>query len=99
VLLPASIIGALLLVAQGVPQNLKAYTTAHPLEQPPRRRPSRKGPVASQEVIKMLGTNGGGFFNANSAHPFENPTPLSNLLQMFSDLHHSRRDSPIRWAA
>ncbi len=43
-----------------------------------------QGPVASQEAIKMLGTNGGGFFNANSAHPFENPTPLSNLLQMFS---------------
>jgi K+-transporting ATPase ATPase A chain len=83
VLLPASIIGALLMVAQGVPQNLKAYTTAHPLEQPAQVQTIAQGPVASQEVIKMLGTNGGGFFNANSAHPFENPTPLTNLFQMF----------------
>ena len=81
VLLPASIIGALLMVAQGVPQNLKAYTTAHTLEQ--QTQTIAQGPVASQEVIKMLGTNGGGFFNANSAHPFENPTPLTNLFQMF----------------
>jgi K+-transporting ATPase ATPase A chain len=73
VLLPASLIYALLLIGQGVPQNLNAYTTAHP-----------QGPVASQEAIKMLGTNGGGFFNANSAHPFENPTPFSNLLEMLS---------------
>jgi K+-transporting ATPase ATPase A chain len=84
VLLPASIIGALLMVAQGVPQNLKAYTTAHPLEQPSQTQTIAQGPVASQEVIKMLGTNGGGFFNANSAHPFENPTPWTNLLQMLS---------------
>jgi K+-transporting ATPase ATPase A chain len=83
VLLPASIIGALLMVAQGVPQNLKAYTTAHPLEQPAQVQTIAQGPVASQEVIKMLGTNGGGFFNANSAHPFENPMPLTNLFQMF----------------
>ncbi|MGO9319057.1 MAG: potassium-transporting ATPase subunit KdpA [Terracidiphilus sp.] len=83
VLLPASIIGALLMVAQGVPQNLNAYTTAHPLEQPSQVQTIAQGQVASQEVIKMLGTNGGGFTNANSAHPFENPTPLTNLFQMF----------------
>src|ERR1022692_1416695 len=83
VLLPASIIGALLMVAQGVPQNLHAYTSAHTLETPSQTQTIAQGPVASQEVIKMLGTNGGGFFNANSAHPFENPTPFSNLFQMF----------------
>jgi K+-transporting ATPase ATPase A chain len=83
VLLPASIIGALLMVAQGVPQNLNAYTTAHPLEQPSQTQTIAQGPVASQEIIKMLGTNGGGFTNANSAHPFENPSPLTNLFQMF----------------
>jgi K+-transporting ATPase ATPase A chain len=82
VLLPASLIYALLLVGQGVPQNLKAYTQAHTLEQA--TQTIGQGPVASQEAIKMLGTNGGGFFNANSAHPFENPTPFSNLLQMLS---------------
>jgi K+-transporting ATPase ATPase A chain len=81
VLLPASIIGALLMVVQGVPQNLSAYTTAHTLEG--QAQTIAQGPVASQEVIKMLGTNGGGFFNANSAHPFENPTPLTNLFQIF----------------
>jgi K+-transporting ATPase ATPase A chain len=84
VLVPACLIYALLLVGQGVPQNLNAYTTAHPLEQPAQVQTIGQGPVASQEAIKMLGTNGGGFFNANSAHPFENPTPLSNLLQMLS---------------
>jgi K+-transporting ATPase ATPase A chain len=84
VLLPASIIYALLLVSQGVPANLKPYTTAHPLEQPNQTQTIAQGPVASQEAIKMLGTNGGGFFNANSAHPFENPTPLSNYLQILS---------------
>ena len=84
VLAPASLVYALLLVGQGVPQNLNAYTTAHPLEQPAQVQTIGQGPVASQEAIKMLGTNGGGFFNANSAHPFENPTPLSNLLQMLS---------------
>jgi K+-transporting ATPase ATPase A chain len=84
ILLPASLLYALVLVGQGVPQNLHAYTTAHPLEQPAQVQTIAQGPVASQEAIKMLGTNGGGFFNANSAHPFENPTPLSNLLQMLS---------------
>jgi K+-transporting ATPase ATPase A chain len=84
ILLPASLIYALLLVSQGVPQNLKAYTAANPLETPTQIQTIGQGPVASQEAIKMLGTNGGGFFNANSAHPFENPTPFSNLLQMLS---------------
>jgi K+-transporting ATPase ATPase A chain len=84
VLLPASLIYALLLVAQGVPQNLNAYITVHPLEQPTQTQTIAQGPVASQEAIKMLGTNGGGFFNANSAHPYENPTPWTNLLQMLS---------------
>jgi len=83
-LLPASLIYALLLVAQGVPQNLHAYTVVHPLEQPGQTQTIGQGPVASQESIKMLGTNGGGFFNANSAHPFENPTPFSNFLQILS---------------
>jgi K+-transporting ATPase ATPase A chain len=82
VLLPASLIYALLLVHQGVPANLSAYTTAHTLEG--QTQTIGQGPVASQESIKMLGTNGGGFFNANSAHPFENPTPWTNLLQMLS---------------
>ena len=82
VLLPASLLYALLLVGQGVPQNLHAYTTAHTLEN--QTQTIAQGPVASQEAIKMLATNGGGFFNANSAHPFENPTPISNLLQMLS---------------
>ncbi|MGB6688779.1 MAG: potassium-transporting ATPase subunit KdpA [Terracidiphilus sp.] len=82
ILLPASLIYALLLVAQGVPQNLHAYTQAHTLEG--QTQTIAQGPVASQEAIKMLGTNGGGFFNANSAHPFENPTPLSNFFQILS---------------
>ena len=82
VLLPASLIYALLLVAQGVPQNLHAYTSVHTLEG--QTQTIAQGPVASQESIKMLGTNGGGFFNANSAHPFENPTPFSNFLQILS---------------
>ena len=84
VLVPASIVYALALVSQGVPQNFSAYTQAHTLEQPSQVQTIGQGPVASQEAIKMLGTNGGGFFNANSAHPFENPTPFSNLLQMLS---------------
>jgi len=84
VLLPGSLIYALLLVAQGVPQNFKAYTQAHTLEAPSTTQTIGQGPVASQEAIKMLGTNGGGFFNANSAHPFENPTPFSNFLQILS---------------
>ena len=82
ILLPGSLIYALLLVAQGVPQNLHAYTVAHTLEG--QTQTIAQGPVASQEAIKMLGTNGGGFFNANSAHPFENPTPFSNFLQLLS---------------
>jgi len=82
ILLPGSLIYALLLVAQGVPQNLHAYTVAHTLEG--QTQTIGQGPVASQEAIKMLGTNGGGFFNANSAHPYENPTPFSNFLQIIS---------------
>src|ERR1700687_4836822 len=107
VLLPACIVYALVLVSQGVVQNLKPYDTAKLIEPQqvqktgtdgkPMVGPDGKalmdtvteqtiaqGPGASQEAIKMLGTNGGGFFNANSAHPFENPTPLSNFLQMLS---------------
>ncbi len=84
ILTPACIIYALLLVWQGVPQNLSAYTVAHPLEQPSQTQTIGQGPVASQEAIKMLGTNGGGFFNANSAHPYENPTPFSNFIQILS---------------
>jgi K+-transporting ATPase ATPase A chain len=81
VLLPLSIIGGLLFCSMGVIQNLKPYTTVTTVEGG--KQIIAQGPVASQEVIKQLGTNGGGFFNANSAHPFENPTPLSNLEQMF----------------
>ena len=80
VLLPLSIVSTLVLVWQGVPQNLGAYTEATTLEGA--KQVIAQGPVASQEVIKMLGTNGGGFFNANSAHPFENPTALTNLIEM-----------------
>ncbi len=97
VLLPACIIGALVLVSQGVVQNLRPYDTAtlvEPLQVQttgPDGKPTTQtitdqsiaqGPVASQEIIKELGTNGGGFFNANSSHPFENPTPLSNLIEL-----------------
>ena len=82
VLLPGSAIFALVLVWQGVPQNLHPYTQATTVEGA--TQTIAQGPVASQEAIKMLGTNGGGFFNGNSAHPFENPTPLTNLLQMLS---------------
>jgi len=104
VLLPACILGALVLVSQGVVQNLKPYDTAKLVEpmQVPKMADGKpvvdaqgkpvmdtvtdqtiaQGPVASQEVIKELGTNGGGFFNANSSHPYENPTPLSNLIEM-----------------
>ena len=107
VLLPFCIVGALVLVSQGVVQNLRPYDKATVVEpqQVQRMGPDGKpavgpdgkpimdtvteqtiaqGPVASQEIIKEFGTNGGGFFNANSAHPFENPTPFSNLLEMFS---------------
>ena len=107
VLLPFCLVGALLLVSQGVPQNLRAYDHAKLVE--PQLVPKldannnpvlggdgkpvmdtvteqviAQGPVASQEIIKEWGTNGGGFFNANSAHPFENPTPLTNLIEMFA---------------
>ncbi len=105
VLLPVCMVGALVLVSQGVVQNLKPYDTAKLIEpiQVPRVGTDGKpildaqgkqamdtvteqviaqGPVASQEIIKEFGTNGGGFFNANSSHPFENPTPLSNMLEL-----------------
>lgn len=80
VLLPLSIAGALLLCSQGVIQNFQPYTRVATLEGG--QQIIAQGPVASQEAIKMIGTNGGGFFNANSAHPFENPTPFSNFIQM-----------------
>ncbi len=81
-LLPICLVVAPVLIQQGVPQNLKPYTIATPLEKSPAPQTIGQGPVASQEAIKMLGTNGGGFFNANSAHPYENPTPLSNFVEM-----------------
>jgi K+-transporting ATPase ATPase A chain len=107
VLLPFCVVGSLLLVSQGVVQNLKPYDTVKLVEPQQVQRVGAdskpvvdaagkpvmdtvttqtiaQGPVASQEVIKQWGTNGGGFFNANSAHPFENPTPLTNLFQLFS---------------
>ncbi|MEO6816244.1 MAG: potassium-transporting ATPase subunit KdpA, partial [Edaphobacter sp.] len=99
VLLPTCFIYALLLVSQGVVQNFRPYdqaklvqpqtvtttgTDGKPVTQTIATQNIAQGPAASQEAIKMLGTNGGGFFNANSSHPFENPTPLSNLLEMFS---------------
>jgi K+-transporting ATPase ATPase A chain len=98
VLLPFCLVGALLLVADGVPQNLKPYTVAKIVDpQKVEKTDAGKtttetiteqkiaqGPVASQEFIKEWGTNGGGFFNANSAHPYENPTPFTNLLEMFA---------------
>ncbi|MGO9516839.1 MAG: potassium-transporting ATPase subunit KdpA [Candidatus Korobacteraceae bacterium] len=107
VLLPFSILGALLLVSQGVVQNLRPYDSVKLAEAQqvqhigPDGKPAvdasgkpvmdtitsqsiAQGPVASQEIIKEWGTNGGGFFNANSSHPFENPTPLSNLIELFS---------------
>ncbi len=79
-LLPIAIVVALIFVWQGMPQNLGAYTEAATLEGA--KQVIAQGPVASQEVIKIMGTNGGGFFNANSAHPFENPTPLTNFIQL-----------------
>ncbi len=107
VLLPACILGALVLVWQGVPQNLKPYDTVKLVEPMPvpkvdangkpvlgpegrqamatvTTQTIAQGPVASQEIIKELGTNGGGFFNANSSHPYENPTPLSNFIELVS---------------
>jgi potassium-transporting ATPase potassium-binding subunit len=80
VLLPVSIVGALLLVSQGAIQNFHPYTQAATVEGATQTFP--QGPLASQEAIKMLGTNGGGYTNANSAHPFENPTPFSNFVQI-----------------
>lgn len=82
VLLPLCFVYALFLVWQGVPQTLGAYADATTLEGA--RQTIALGPVASQEAIKMLGTNGGGFFNANSAHPFENPNALTNMVQILS---------------
>ena len=82
ILLPICIPFALFLVWQGMPQTLGAYVDATTLEGA--KQTIAVGPVASQVAIKMLGTNGGGFFNANAAHPFENPTALSNLLQIVS---------------
>jgi K+-transporting ATPase ATPase A chain len=79
-LIPLSIVGALLLVSQGAIQNFRPYDKVATLEGG--AQTIAQGPTASQEAIKMLGTNGGGFFNANSAHPFENPTPFSNFLQV-----------------
>jgi K+-transporting ATPase ATPase A chain len=82
VLLPICLVASLLYVSQGAVQNLKAYDTVQTLDGA--KQTIAQGPVASQEAIKQFGTNGGGFFNANSAHPFENPTPLSNFLAMFA---------------
>jgi len=84
ILLPLSIVLATLLISQGVIQNFKEYETITTLQGTQQVIPM--GPVASQIAIKQLGTNGGGFFNANSAHPFENPTPFSNLLEMLAIL-------------
>ena len=81
VLLPLSIVTAVLLVALGMPQTLLASVDATTLEGA--KQTIALGPVASQEAIKQLGTNGGGFFNANAAHPFENPTALANFIQIW----------------
>jgi K+-transporting ATPase ATPase A chain len=81
-LLPLSLILALLFCWQGVIQNVHPYTVATTVEG--KTQTIAQGPVASQEAIKMLGTNGGGFFNANSGHPFENPTPLANMIQILA---------------
>ena len=101
VLLPFSLVGSILLVSQGVVQNLRPYDRAALLDpqtetvagpggtaaiRPVPEQVIAQGPVASQEIIKVWGTNGGGFFNANSAHPFENPTPLSNFIELFAIL-------------
>ena len=84
VLLPLSILFAIVLVGQGVVQNFKTYETVQTLQGAQQVIPM--GPAASQIAIKQLGTNGGGFFNANSSHPFENPTPFSNFLEMLAIL-------------
>ena len=82
ILLPGALLGAILLVWQGVPVNFQNYTVATAVEHS--RQVIAQGPVAALEIIKNLGTNGGGFFNANGAHPYENPTPLSNFLEMLA---------------
>jgi potassium-transporting ATPase potassium-binding subunit len=82
ILLPGALLASLLLVWQGVPMNFHHYATATTLEGAKQVIP--QGPVAALEAIKNLGTNGGGFFNANGAHPFENPTPLTNFLEMLA---------------
>ncbi len=82
VLLPLCIVITLVLVATGMPQNLNAYVEATTLEGA--QQVIAQGPVASQIAIKQLGTNGGGFFNANSAHPYENPSAISNLVEMWA---------------
>src|ERR1700757_2102219 len=107
ILLPLCVVGSLVLVSQGVVQNLKPYDTVKlvepqqvqhvgadgkpavdasgkPVMDTVTTQTIAQGPVASQEIIKEWGTNGGGFFNANSAHPFENPTPITNLVELFS---------------
>ena len=81
VLIPISVVAALVLCSQGAIQNFHPYTVAKTVEGA--TQTIAQGPVASQEAIKQLGTNGGGFFNANSAHPFESPTPFTNLVQIF----------------
>jgi len=82
ILLPGALLGALLLVGQGVPMNFHSYALARTVEGANQVIP--QGPVAALEIIKNLGTNGGGFFNANGAHPYENPTPLANFLEMLA---------------
>ncbi len=82
ILLPGALLGALLLVWQGVPMNFQPYSVATTVEGAQQVIP--QGPVAALEIIKNLGTNGGGFFNANGAHPYENPTPLTNFLEMLA---------------
>jgi K+-transporting ATPase ATPase A chain len=82
ILLPISIVGALVLVSQGVIQNFNPYTVVHTLDG--QTQVIAQGPVASQEIIKEMGTNGGGFFNANSAHPFENPNMVTELLELLA---------------
>jgi K+-transporting ATPase ATPase A chain len=82
ILLPLSLVGALILVGQGVPMNFHSYTQATGLNGP--QQIIAQGPVAALEIIKNVGSNGGGFFNANSAHPYENPTPLANFIEMLA---------------
>jgi len=82
ILLPGALLGAVLLIWQGVPMNFHPYAVATTVEGG--KQVIAQGPVAALEIIKNLGTNGGGFFNANGAHPYENPTPLSNFLEMLA---------------